>query len=411
MNEVLSVGLILMAALTAGNLAQLIRLPEVTGYLAVGMLIGPAALDFITHENVSALGILSEVALGLILFNIGSIFEASMFRRLGPGVMRITVWEASLAFALTSAVLIAVGLEWPLAILLGVVAMETAPATTLMVLNEYDAEGPMTERLLALVALNNTYVLVVFGVITAIVTFFLPSSEEWVRTGYRAVHGFAWTIFGSVALGALIGVATDLWASRVKESGEAIILAAGVVLLTVGASRYLGLSPLIATLSLGAMVANGSRHGDQLLKALRRGDPPLYAAFFVLAGAELVPASLLTLGLAGVAYMVARATGKIVGARIGLRGQDVPEAVRRQLGYCIISSSSLAVGLTIQIRTSFPQYAVTVTGIVLAAVLIFEIIGPLLLRRALVITGEARTTPHPLAEATEDDPMSLSARS
>jgi Kef-type K+ transport system membrane component KefB len=411
MNEVLSVGLILMAALTAGHLAQLIRLPEVTGYLAVGMLIGPAALDFITHENVSALGILSEVALGLILFNIGSIFEASMFRRLGPGVMRITVWEASLAFALTSAVLIAVGLEWPLAILLGVVAMETAPATTLMVLNEYDAEGPMTERLLALVALNNTYVLVVFGVITAIVTFFLPSSEEWVRTGYRAVHGFAWTIFGSVALGALIGVATDLWASRVKESGEAIILAAGVVLLTVGASRYLGLSPLIATLSLGAMVANGSRHGDQLLKALRRGDPPLYAAFFVLAGAELVPASLLTLGLAGVAYMVARATGKIVGARIGLRGQDVPEAVRRQLGYCIISSSSLAVGLTIQIRTSFPQYAVTVTGIVLAAVLIFEIIGPLLLRRALVITGEARTTPHPLAEATEDDPMSLSARS
>jgi Kef-type K+ transport system membrane component KefB len=411
MNEVLSVGLILMAALTAGHLAQLIRLPEVTGYLAVGMLIGPAALDFITHENVSALGILSEVALGLILFNIGSIFEASMFRRLGPGVMRITVWEASLAFALTSAVLIAVGLEWPLAILLGVVAMETAPATTLMVLNEYDAEGPMTERLLALVALNNTYVLVVFGVITAIVTFFLPSSEEWVRTGYRAVHGFAWTIFGSVALGALIGVATDLWASRVKESGEAIILAAGVVLLTVGASRYLGLSPLIATLSLGAMVANGSRHGDQLLKALRRGDPPLYAAFFVLAGAELVQASLLTLGLAGVAYMVARATGKIVGARIGLRGQDVPEAVRRQLGYCIISSSSLAVGLTIQIRTSFPQYAVTVTGIVLAAVLIFEIIGPLLLRRALVITGEARTTPHPLAEATEDDPMSLSARS
>ena len=410
MNEVLSIGLILMAALTAGHLAQLVRLPEVTGYLAIGMVIGPAALDLITHDNLNALGILSEVALGLILFNIGSIFEASTFRQLGPGVIRITLWEASLAFVLVTAALLAAGLEWPLAILLGVVAMETAPATTLMVLNEYDAEGPMTERLLALVALNNTYVLVVFGVITAVLTFFAPSAESFVSTGYRAVHGLVWTIFGSIALGALVGVATDLWATRVKESGEAIILAAGVVLLTVGASRYLGVSPLIATLSLGAMVANGSRHGDQLLKALRRGDPPLYAAFFVLAGAELVPGSLLTLGAAGAAYTVARATGKIVGARIGLRTQDVPSRVRQQLGYCLISSSSLAVGLTIQIRATFPQYAATVTGIVLAAVLIFEIIGPLLLRRALVLTGEARTIPSPLEEATERDPMSLTSR-
>ena len=409
MNEVLSIGLILMAALTAGHLAQLIRLPEVTGYLAIGMVIGPAALDLITHDNLNALGILSEVALGLILFNIGSIFEASTFRQLGPGVIRITLWEASLAFVLVTPALLIAGLEWPLAVLLGVVAMETAPATTLMVLNEYDAEGPMTERLLALVALNNTYVLVVFGVITAVLTFFAPSTESWISTGYRAVHGLGWTIFGSIALGALVGVATDLWATRVKESGEAIILAAGVVLLTVGASRYLGVSPLIATLSLGAMVANGSRHGDQLLKALRRGDPPLYAAFFVLAGAELVPGSLLTLGAAGAAYTVARAIGKVVGARIGLRSQDVPPRVRQQLGFCLISSSSLAVGLTIQIRSSFPQYAATVTGIVLAAVLIFEIIGPLLLRRALVLTGEARTIPSPLEEATERDPMSLTS--
>jgi Kef-type K+ transport system membrane component KefB len=406
-NEVLSVGLILMAALTAGHLAQLIRLPEVTGYLAMGVLIGPAGLDLITHDNLAALGILSEVALGLILFNIGSIFEAAVFRRLGPGVIRITGWEATLAFVLVTAALLVIGLEWPLAILLGVVAMETAPATTLMVLNEYDAEGPMTERLLALVALNNTYVLILFGVVSAVLTFFSVANESWILTGYRAAHGLAWTIVGSVALGVLVGVATDLWAARVKESGEAIILAAGVVLLTVGSSRWLGVSPLIATLSLGAMVANASRHSDRLLKALRHGDPPLYAAFFVLAGAELVPGSLLTLGVAGAAYTAARATGKIIGARIALQAQDVPVMVRRQLGYCLISSSSLAVGLTIQIRASFPQYAATVTGIVLAAVLIFEIIGPLLLRRALVLTGEARTIPSPLEEATERDPMSL----
>lgn len=401
MNEILSVGLILMAALVAGHAAQLFRVPEVTGYLLIGVAIGPAALDLISHENLSALGFLSEVALGLILFNIGAIFEAGNFRRVGRGVVRVTAWEASLAFVLVAASLLALGLDPPIALLLAVVAMETAPATTLMVLNEYDARGPMTERLLALVALNNMYVLVTFGVVSAALTFAAPSPDGWLLNGYRALHGLAWTLLGSIALGCLLGLLTDLLGSRAKESGETLILAIGAVLLTVGASRWLELSPLISTLALGATVANASAHGDRLLQGLGRADPPLYAAFFVLAGAELVPSAVLNLGLVGVCYMGARAVGKVAGARLGLRGQQVSPEVRRQLGYCLISSSSLAVGLTIQIRSAFPAYAATVTGIVLAAVVIFEIVGPLMTRRALVLTGEAKTIPAPLDEATD----------
>jgi Kef-type K+ transport system membrane component KefB len=398
-NEILSVGLILMAAVLAGHLAQIVRVPEVTGYLLVGVAIGPASLDLISQDNLVALGFLSEVALGLILFNIGAIFEASNFRRVGPGVLRIAFCEASLAFALVLVALLAAGAAWPIALLLAVVAMETAPATTLMVLNEYDARGPMTDRLLALVAINNMYVLVMFGLVSATIAMTEPSDDGLLLSAYRVVHGLAWTTVGSVALGALLGVGTDLLATRAKESGEAMILSIGVVLIAVGASRGLGLSPLISTLALGATVVNASRHGGRLLRGLGRADPPLYAAFFVLAGAELVPSSVLGLGAAGVAYTLARATGKIAGARIGLRHEEVPPIVRRQLGLCLISSSSLAVGLTIQIRSAFPAYAATVTGIVLAAVVIFEIVGPLLTRRALLLTGEAKTLPEPLAEA------------
>lgn len=401
MNEILSVGLILMAALLAGHLAQLVRVPEVTGYLLVGVIIGPATLDLITHENIVALGFLSDVALGLILFNIGSIFEVANFRRVGRGVVRITLWEATLAFVLVAIVLISSGMTMPLVLLLSVVAMETAPATTLMVLNEYDAKGPMTDRLLALVALNNLYVLLMFGVVTAGLTLAESSSGTWLTAAYRAGHGLLWTTLGSVALGALLGLLMDVMASRAKESGEAMILSIGAVLVGVGAARWLGLSPLISTLALGAAVANASHHGDRLLRALGRADPPLYAAFFVLAGAELVPSSVLGLGIVGVAYTVARAVGKIAGARIGLRGQAVPPLVRQQLGFCLVSSSSLAVGLTIQIRTAFPAYAATVTGIVLASVVIFEIVGPLLTRRALIATGEATTIPAPLDETSD----------
>jgi Kef-type K+ transport system membrane component KefB len=402
-NEILSVGLILMAALVAGHLAQLVRVPEVTGYLLVGVVIGPSSLDLISHENITTLSFLSDVALGLILFNIGAIFEASNFRQVGPGVLRVTLWEASLAFALVGLVLIVFGMAWPVALLLAVVAMETAPATTLMVLNEYDAKGPMTDRLLALVALNNMYVLVMFGIVTSGLTLMETSSQGWLFGAYRALHGLLWTTLGSVALGALLGLAMDFWAARAKESGEAMILSIGVVLIAVGASRWLGLSPLISTLALGATVANASTQGDRLLHALGRADPPLYAAFFVLAGAELVPSSVLGLGLIGVGYTIARTIGKIAGARIGLRGQDVPAVVRQQIGYCLVSSSSLAVGLTIQIRSAFPTYAATVTGIVLAAVVIFEVIGPLLTRRALMVTGEAKTIPEPLQQTASAD--------
>ena len=403
MNEILSVGLILMAALVAGHVAQLVRVPEVTGYLLVGVVLGPSALDLISHENIMTLSFLSDVALGLILFNIGAIFEASNFRQVGPGVVRVTLWEASLAFALVCLVLVVSGMAWPVALLLAVVAMETAPATTLMVLNEYDAKGPMTDRLLALVALNNMYVLVMFGVVTSVLSLMEASSQGWLFGAYRAVHGLLWTTVGSVALGALLGLAMDFWAARAKESGEAMILSIGVVLLAVGASRWLGLSPLISTLALGATVANASPQGDRLLHALGRADPPLYAAFFVLAGAELVPSSVLSLGVIGIGYTIARTIGKIAGARIGLRGQDVPEVVRQQIGYCLVSSSSLAVGLTIQIRSAFPAYAATVTGIVLAAVVIFEIVGPLLTRRALMVTGEAKTIPEPLQQTASAD--------
>jgi Kef-type K+ transport system membrane component KefB len=249
--------------------------------------------------------------------------------------------------------------------------------------------------------LNNVYVLVMFGIVTAGVTLFESTSGGWLSSAYRAVHGLLWTTLGSVALGALIGLLMDFWATRAKESGEAMILSIGAVLLAVGTSRWLGLSPLITTLALGATVANASRQGDRLLHALGRADPPLYAAFFVLAGAELVPSSVLSLGLIGLGYTAARAVGKIAGARIGLRGQDVPAVVRQQIGYCLVSSSSLAVGLTIQIRSAFPMYAATVTGIVLAAVVIFEVVGPLLTRRALLVTGEAQTIPSPMQEVVD----------
>lgn len=384
MNAIFSVGLILLVALAAGHLVQRLRLPEVTGYLFVGVLIGPAAADIITHENLRALELLSEVALGLILFSIGTIFDAATFARVGRMVARVTGAEAFGACVLVTAVMLLLGMPPAVALLLGVVAMETAPATTLMVIREYDARGPVTEALLALLALNNVLVLVTFGAVAATLTLAVGGASL-----YASVHALLWTTLASVALGVLIGLGIDLWSAHVPETGEMTILSIGAVLLTVGAARALGLSPLLATLAVGATIANTSGPTEPLVAELRRADPPLYAAFFVLAGAELPLALLPQIGVAGVAYVLMRSVGKVAGAWMALQAMAAESGLRRHLGWCLLSSSSLAIGLTIQIRAQFPQFGAQVSGVVLAAVIIFEVAGPILARTSLIRAGEA----------------------
>jgi Kef-type K+ transport system membrane component KefB len=385
MNQILSVGLILLAALAAGHLAQRLRLPEVTGYLLMGALIGPAALDVITHENLEALQLLSEVALGLILFSIGTIFEASTFRPIGPRVAAITAAEAFAAFVLVLAGMLLLGLPPAVAMLLGVIAMETAPATTLMVIREYDSRGPLTDALLAMLAMNNMLVLLTFGAIAAVLAYLGGPGASALET----IHGLAWGVVGSIALGVLAGLLLDAWGRRVSSPSETMTLAVGTVLLTVGAARALGLSPLFASLAVGATIANAPAQTETLAEQLRRADPPLYAAFFVLAGAELPVALLPQIGITGLVYVLMRSVGKVGGAWAAVRRMHMPPKVQQQLGWCLLSSSSLAIGLTIQVRQQFPDLAGQVTAIVLAAVIVFEIVGPVLARAGLIRAGEA----------------------
>jgi Kef-type K+ transport system membrane component KefB len=397
-NELAALGAILLVALLAGHVVKFVRVPEVTGYLLAGVLLGPAGAGLVSHEVLESLQVFSEVALGLILFAIGAVFELSRFRRIGRGIAILTAAESLLTATLVTAGLLFAGQPLTVALLLGVIAMETAAASTLMVMRESNADGPLTESLGGVIALNNIFCLTGFLVLTT----GLDLAREIATTGvtwtglYQTLYPLVWQMIGSVALGFVVGVLLAAWAAKVVEHGEMLILLVGAILLATGLAQVLELSPLLATLAVGATMVNLSGESRRLFEALSQTDPPLYAIFFVIAGADLNLTLLPSLGLIGLVYVAGRTAGKLGGTLLGARRAGLPRVVGRNIGLAALSQAGLAIGLLLTVNRRFPELAPVVTTVVLAAVTVFELVGPISTRFALSRAGEAR----PQARAT-----------
>jgi Kef-type K+ transport system membrane component KefB len=389
MDELTSLGLILLIALLAGHLVRYARVPEVTGYILAGVALGPSVLGWVSHENLAALQVLSEVALGLILFSVGSVFEFSLFRRIGRNVLYLTLFESVLAASLVTGGMLVLGQPWQIAGLLGAIAIATAPASTLMVIREVDSRGPLTDTLLGIIAVNNLFCITAYSLVAALIDLTTGLGGSFLSILYRSVFPLVWQLFGSAALGFLVGLMLAGWSRQVRETGEMLILLAGSILFCVGVSRALDLSPLVASLAVGATMVNLTTQSRRLFGALADTDPPFYAIFFVIAGADLDVSLVQTMGAAGLLYVMARALGKLVGARVGARWLGMHPSVRRYLGLALLAQAGLAVGLTLAIDDRYAAYAPQVSTIVLASVVVYEMVGPIMARFALVQSGEA----------------------
>jgi Kef-type K+ transport system membrane component KefB len=389
MNDIGSLGVILLLALLAGHIVKWLRIPEVTGYLLAGVALGPSVLGWVGPDNLSALHALSEVALGLILFSIGTVFEFGHFRRLGRQLATITFIESGVVAIAVTTGLLSVGQSWPVALLLGGLAIETAAASTLMVLRETNARGQVTEVLTGVFALDNLLCLLTVNVILAGVQFHSQGGGWSPHALYQLIVPFVWQIAGAVALGYVIGFLLAAWSGKVVEHGEQLILLAGCVLFCVGVSSLLHVSAMITNLTVGATLVNLSERSRHFLDSLSKTDPPLYAIFFVLAGADLNLALLPMLGVPGAVYIGGRLLGKVAGARAGAVIAKADASIRRGLPTALCAQAGLAIGLTLTIQRRAPHLAPSVTAVVLAAVIVFEIIGPFAVRWTILRAGEA----------------------
>lgn len=384
-NMILCLAIAIGSGLLFNRLAKRVGLPNVTGYLVAGLLLGGSVFNVIPFETTAQLNDIVNVALGFIAFSIGGEFKLSYIRRLGSRVLTVTAFEALTAVVLVDIALLVCGFPPAESIALGAIAAATAPAATLMVVRQYKADGPVTRTLLPVVAMDDAVCLMAFSISVSVAKALV--AEGGVNYFDMIVTPII-EILGSIVLGGAIGFVQTFCLRFFKSRANRLTLVICAVLLGTALADLLGLSSLLLCMMIGAMVANLYDDLDKLLDVVDHWTPPLFLLFFVLSGADLDLSVLPQVGLMGVLYLVFRSMGKYLGARIGSRLVGFEPNVRKYLGVALLPQAGVAIGMTTIAAVELPQYGGQIRAVILCATLIYELIGPVLTKIVLTRAGE-----------------------
>ncbi len=395
LNPALLFGLVILGGTVGARLFQKLHIPQVVGCIVVGILFGDV-LNWITPQYIEKLRPFTMFALGIIGFMIGGELRGDVFRKHGRQFFIILFSQGFAAF-----LLVAVGtsvLGWfvtgdlriaiAVGIVLGAIASATAPAATVNVLWEYKTRGPLTAAVLAIVALDDALALLLYrGAVTG--------AQALMGTG----HGSALTstlllfgeIVGSILLGALLGLLLFYLLRFVKAEDKILGFAIALLLLVVGISMTHNIDPILPAMTFGITIANlAPRRSKGIFQLVQRFSPPVYTAFFVLAGAHM------EFGKLGgwmvvmiVVYTLCRACGKVAGSWLGARYSGAPAAVRKYLGICLLPQAGVAIGLAILAGQQFnAELGRAVIMVVMTATFLMEIVGPMLVKAGVKRSGE-----------------------
>ncbi|MHC1595064.1 MAG: cation:proton antiporter [Methanotrichaceae archaeon] len=392
MNPELGLSLIILGGFLASKLFSSAKIPAVTSYILVGIVIGPIGLNIIPEGFLAASGFISDVVLGLIAFGIGRNFSPDHTKKIRSAVIRISVMEALGATILvTLALIFILGEPIEVAILFGAIATATAPAATVMVIEELKARGPLTDTLLGVVALDDAWSLMIFAI--ALVVAKTVAVGEAAGIPFVTEIGMAMVeIVASLLLGAVFAWLLHHYSRRVKDPSDLEILTLGIILLTVGVASTLGLSVILSCLALGVVLININPEGFRFFNIVHPVDTPLYLIFFVLAGALLEVELLRDVGLLGATYIVFRVAGKVGGAYLGgsISG-EAGMAVRKYIGLGLVPQAGVALGVALMAREQFPGVGDMIFSTIVATTVVFELAGPIATRTALSLAGEVHS--------------------
>lgn len=396
----------LIGGLLLSRLAKLLNLPAVTAYLVAGLLLGPfvlgalkvPGLGFNSLEQVESLNILTQTALGFIAFTIGNEFRLRQLKSTGKRAIIIGILQAVITTLLVDAVLIALHLLFPemlsvsAAITLGAIAAATAPAATLMVVRQYKADGPVTRLLMLVVAIDDAVGLLLFSASFGIATAIANGSVSVLGILVEPVVEILLSVGLGCVMGWLLNWVEQFFHSRSKRMAVSVAF----VLLTVGLSMlkfqigpiHCGFSLLLVCMMTGTIFCNICSTSDELMARIESWVVPINILFFVISGAELDLQVLIqpTTLIIGVVYILARSAGKCLGTNFSCRITHCPKIITDHLGITLLPQAGVALGMALT-ASALPDGA-AVRNVVLFAVLVYELVGPSLTKRALTSAGE-----------------------
>ncbi len=379
----LTIGVLLLLGVVTDFIGQRTRLPRVTLLLVFGILIGPSGLSLLPDISRQWFPFISHLALVMVGFLLGEKLTLSRLREHGHSVITI-----SLSVVVMTAVLVFFGL-WLLgysieiALLFAAIATATAPAATADVVQELRAKGRFTDTLLGIVAIDDAWGLILFSLVLAGTQIFLSNSA-----GTDVLLNGLWEVVGALILGIVLGAPMSYLSGRIRPDEPIALEALVVVFICAGLALWLNVSYLLAAITMGAVVANLARHHTRPFHEIENIERPFMILFFVLAGASLEIASINTIGLLAIAYILLRIAGRIAGTDLACRLLHIKNRSGRLIGLALMPQAGVAMGMALAASHRLPQLSSTILSVVVATTVIFELLGPILTRYALLKAGE-----------------------
>lgn len=382
---ILGLSIILFAGFVITRITKKLRLPNVTGYILSGVLIGPYVLDLIPGEIVEHMEFVTDVALAFIAFGVGRYFKLSTLRASGSKIVILTLLESLAAAVLvTASMALIFHLPMPFCLLLGAIGSATAPASTIMTIRQYQAKGEFINTILQVVALDDAVALIAFSVCAAVVSAMEDSSKALdFGVVILPVILNAVTVIAGGALGYVLHRLID---NERRSSDHRLILTTAILLFITGFCTCFDISPLLSCMALGAVYTNVSDN-DRVFTQVNSFTPPILLMFFVLSGMRLNLPSLATAGVIGIFYFFIRILGKYTGAYAGARICGYSANIRNYLGLALIPQAGVSIGLAVLgQRLLSPETGLMLSTIILSSGVLYEMVGPACAKASLFLS-------------------------
>jgi len=380
----LTLGGILLIGLVTSTLGRHTFIPRVTLLLIIGILIGREMLDLVPPIFFNSFEIIANMALLMVGFLLGGKLTIESLRQSAGKILWISISAAVVTTVIVGACLVGIGVSLEIAILLGCIASATAPAAVLDVVYETDEDTPFKDLLLSIVALDDVWALVLFGVGMSMVaslnghagevSFMLLATKE---------------IGGAFLLGLVVGLPSAYLTGRLKPGQPMLTEALGLVFVCGGLAIFFNVSFLIASMVMGAVIANMATHHEYPFHEIEGIEWPFMVVFFVLAGSSLDISAVREISLICVVYILCRSIGKYLGARIGSQLSRADKATKRWMGVALFPQAGVAIGMALVASNQFPEYRQLLLSVVISSTVFFEIFGPIFTRLSLKKTRNA----------------------